>query len=169
MASISGISKNPLDMILPTYGNPRQSDAPIWDENQHMFITNQYTSAAGNTYYMGVRIADKFVTILHIGLYHTWTYLDEVEIYVFDGREKLLAGKKKLDKQFYSDDLARAVTQELMGNYIQTQMQMTGTMMSQEDIENHTKMLVEKSYLSMVNDPTVSQRLSDIKPLLIQK
>ena len=42
MANISGVSNNFLDSILPPYGNPRVK-TPIWNESQHMFITDQYT------------------------------------------------------------------------------------------------------------------------------
>ena len=49
MARISGVGNNLLDSILPTFGNSRVK-TPIWNESQHMFITDQYTSAAGNTY-----------------------------------------------------------------------------------------------------------------------
>ena len=68
MASISGVGNNLLDSILPTYGKPRVK-TPIWNESQHMFITDQYTSAAGNTYYLGVRFSDRFVTILQLDIH----------------------------------------------------------------------------------------------------
>ena len=96
MANISGVGNNFLDSILPTYGKPRVK-TPIWNESQHMFITDQYTSPAGNTYYLGVRISDRFVTILHIGLYHNWTYINEVEVYAFDEHERTLIGKTTID------------------------------------------------------------------------
>ena len=99
MATISGVKNNLFDSILPTYGNPRVK-TPIWNESQHMFITSQYTSAAGHTYYLGVRFSDRFVTILHIGLYHNWTYINEIELYAFDEHERTLIAKTKLD-QYY--------------------------------------------------------------------
>lgn len=164
MANISGIGNNLLDGILPTYGNNRVN-TPIWNESQHMFITDQYTSAAGNTYYLGVRFSDRFVTILHIGLYHSWTYINEVEVYAFDGHERVLVGKNKID-QFYDEELVRTTTEELLCNYIEGQYKLSGSQIDKNNLKSQVNKLVDKSYCSMINDPNTVKQLEAVKPLL---
>lgn len=165
MARISGVGNNPLDSILPTYGNPRVN-TPIWNESQHMFITDQYTSAAGNTYYLGVRFTDRFVTILHIGLYHNWTYINEVEVYAFDEHERRLVGKTSID-QYYNEDLVRSTTENLLQDYIEGQMKLNGSTVNHEQLECQVKELVQKSYFSLLDDPNAAKQLEAVKPLLI--
>ena len=165
MARISGVSNNILDSILPTYGNPR-TNTPIWNESQHMFITDQYTSAAGNTYYLGVRFSDRFVTILHIGLYHNWTYINEVEIYAFDEHERKLVGKTTLD-QYYNEDLIRSTTERLLKNYVEGQMKLNGCTIDQKQLDGQVKDLVDMSYHSLLDDENTSRRLEAVKPLLL--
>lgn len=165
MARISGVGNNLLDGILPTFGNPRVK-APIWNESQHMFITDQYTSAAGNTYYLGVRFTDRFVTILHIGLYHNWTYINEVEVYAFDEHERRLVGKASID-QYYSEELVRSTTENLLQNYIEGQMKLNGSTVNHEQLECQVKELVQKSYFSLLNDANTAQKLEAVKPLLL--
>lgn len=165
MAHISGVGNNLLDSILPTYRNPRVK-TPIWDESQHMFITDQYTSAAGNTYYLGVRFSDRFVTILHIGLYHNWTYINEVEIYAFDGCERKLVGKTSID-QYYSEELVRSTTEKLLRDYLESQMRLNGSSVNQEQLTCQVKDLVDKSYLSLLNDANIAERLESVKTLLL--
>ena len=165
MAKISGVSNNLFDSILPTYGNPRVK-TPIWNESQRMFITDQYTSAGGNTYYLGVRFTDRFVTILHIGLYHNWTYINEVEVYAFDGNERKLIGKTSID-QYYDEEKIRSTTKELLHDYILGQIKLNGGNINYKQLESHVNELVQKSYFSLLEDANTPKRLEAIKPLLI--
>lgn len=165
MARISGVGNNLLDSILPTYGNPRVK-TPIWNESQHMFITDQYTSAAGNTYFLGVRFSDRFVTILHIGLYHNWTYINEVEVYAFDEHERRLIGKKTID-QYYNEELVRSTTEDLLRDYIEGQMKLNGSTAYHERLECQVKELVQKSYFSLLEDADTAKKLEAVKPLLL--
>lgn len=165
MARISGVGNNLLDSILPTFGNARVK-TPIWNESQHMFITDQYTSAAGNTYYLGVRFSDRFVTILHIGLYHNWTYINEIETYAFDGQERMLIGKTKIDK-FYNEQLVRSTTENLLSTYIEGQMKLNGASIDKEQLDTKVKQLVDNSYCSMLDDSNTIKRLEAVKPLLL--
>lgn len=165
MARISGVGNNFLDSILPIYPNPRVK-TPIWNESQHMFITDQYTSAAGNTYYLGVRFSDRFVTILHIGLYHNWTYINEVEVYAFDEQERTLIGKTTID-QFYNEELVRSTTEKLLLNYIEGQMKLNGSTFNHEQLEGQVKELVDQSYISLLDDANTPKRLEAVKPLLL--
>lgn len=164
MANISGIGNSIIDSIIPPFGKPRIK-TPIWNESQHMFITDQYTSAAGNTYYLGVRFSDRFVTILHIGLYHNWTYINEVEVYVFDYQEPQLVGKTKID-HFYDENRIRATTEDLLSSYIKSQMKLNGTSVDERQIASQVKELVEKSYCSMLDDAKTIRHLEAVKPFL---
>lgn len=130
-----------------------------------MFITDQYTSAAGNTYYLGVRFSDRFVTILHIGLYHNWTYINEVEVYVFDNQKPQLVGKTKID-HFYDENRIRATTEDLLSSYIKSQMKLNGTSVDERQIASQVKELVEKSYCSMLDDAKTIRHLEAVKPFL---
>lgn len=164
MARISNITSNILDSILPTYGNQRVK-TPIWDEHQHMFMTDQYTSASGNTYYKGVRFSDRFATVLHIGLYHNWTYINEVELYVFDGTNHLLVSKTRIDK-FYDEDLVRNTTEDMLYSYVEGQMKLNGCQIDSKSLEVQIKTIVGKSYHSIIDDQQLDKRLESIKPLL---
>lgn len=164
MARITGVSNNLLDSILPVYGNPRVK-SPIWNESQHMFITDQFTSSAGNTYYLGVRFSERFVTILHIGLYHNWTYINEVEVYAFDEKERKLIGKTKLD-QFYNEELIRLTTEKLLEDYIEGQMRLNGSKIDKVNLKNQVRELVDKSYDTLLDDSKLGDKLEAVKPLL---
>ena len=164
MARLDGFEGGIINQILPQIGE-RRLDTPIWDESRQMFITDQYPSAAGNRYYLGVRIADRFMTILHIGHYHSWTYINEVELYVFDGNGKVLVGKDKLDV-FYDEKLIRNTTENLLKNYLVSQIKICGSQINNEILDSEVKSLVDRSYCSLINDASVVKRFREIAPQL---
>lgn len=165
---IKKIIPSALDQILPPVGTPRKVHTPIWDENQHMFITDQYVSNAGNTYYLGIRFCERFMTVLHIGLYHSWTYINEVEIYAFDGNQRKLISKTSIDT-YYNEDLVRSATETMLQNYIESQYKMNRISINQNEIKSQIKELVDSSYLSLLNDPTINKKLESVIPLLENK
>lgn len=158
-------SSNPLENLLPKYGDPR-ANTPIWNESQQMFITEQYTSAQGNTYYLGVRFSDRFVTILHVGLYHSWTYINDVDVYAFDGTERVLIGKTKLD-QFYDEGLIRTTVENMIRDYLSSQLKLNGTAMTDASLDTQVKELVQGSYRSMNDESDIVKKLDAVKPLLV--
>lgn len=167
---LKDITGNPLDKLLPKYGQPASRDLLIWDEGQQMFITDQYISQAGHTYYLGVRVSENLVTVLHFGLYHSWTYINDVDVYAFNGKEKTLIGRQSLDT-FYKDELVRETVEGIVKSYLKSQTVLQGlcgaTM--DEQIEQKAKDAVIGTYRSLLNDPIVQKRLADIRPIVLQE
>lgn len=151
MAKIETISNGFLDGILPTFGNPR-TNTPVWNESQKMFITNEYESAAGNRYYDGVRISDRVVIVEHVGMYHSFTYIDGLDIFMYDGEELKLIVQEKYDKQFYNAEFIRERTKIALYNYARSQAVMGGTTVSDELIEQEVNAVVTNSYQSLLDD-----------------
>lgn len=67
------------DSVLPSFGNSRKANTPIYDNSQKMFIVEEYESRAGHRYYKGVRFCNRLVFVESVGMYHNWTYLDSCQ------------------------------------------------------------------------------------------
>ena len=91
------INKSLFDGILPSFGSPR-IQIPVWDNSQKMFICNEYESANGHRYYCGIRFCDRIVIVERVGLYHSWTYIDSIELYAFNGQKMELIQKRDLQR-----------------------------------------------------------------------
>ena len=83
MANISINTTSFIDGILPVYGNPR-CNIPVWNEGEKMFISDEYQSAKGNWYYKGLRFSDRLAIVEKVGLFHSFKYIDEIEVYTFN-------------------------------------------------------------------------------------
>lgn len=167
MATINGITNNVFDSILPTFGNPR-TNLPVWSESQKMFITSEYESAAGNRYYKGIRFSDRLVIVEKIGLYHTWTYIDGIELYVFDGKKHQLVGSKSFEKVFYSKDFIRGELQGILSDYILSQVKLQSGVLPLESAMESAKLFLDEAYKSFLQSD-IEMSLESVMPLLTVK
>ena len=151
MASLDKvINKNFLETVLPVFGTPRVS-LPVWDEDQRMFLYDQYVSASGNRYYKGIRFCDKVVVVEKIGDFHTWTYIDGIEIYAFNGTKLELVQKKDYNKVFRSEEFVREEATQMLCNYISGTFKMAGKTMRPEEIKTEAERVVNECYRSFLD------------------
>ncbi len=112
---------NFLDSVLPVFGNPKDN-IPVYNESQRMFISSNYVSASGHLYYKGIRFSERLVMIEQVGLYHNWTYIDGIELYTFNGQERVLIAKKQFDKVFYNMEVIKEEVENMLQNYLKGQL-----------------------------------------------
>ena len=82
-------SKNPaeaiapakIDILFPVYGT-KALDVPHFDADKHMYIVDQYTSAAGNRSITYVAVGRQLVVEFTVGLYHCWTLMNKVRLLI---------------------------------------------------------------------------------------
>ena len=164
MARVTSVSNGFFDSILPAYGTQR-ANTPVWNESLKMFITDEYESANGNRYYNGVRISNRIVIVEHVGMYHTFTYLDGMDIYMFDGEQRKLIAQEKYDKQFYDVNFIREACKRALRNYAYSQAAMTGTKIPEKVINAEVNAIIDNSYQSLLSDDKL-QKLQTIMPIL---
>ena len=154
MATLTkAINKNLFDSILPSFGNPRVH-IPVWDDSQKMFICDEFESGSGHRYYRGIRFCDRIVILEKVGLYHSWTYIDSIELYAFNGQKM--------------EAFIRQESEQMVKDYL------TGVMKTQrictpaEQIAAQASELINGCYKSFL-DPDFNTRLTQILPKLEQR
>lgn len=151
MAQIANISNSLIEGLLPAFGT-HGNNLPVWNEGQKMFISSEYESASGNRYYKGLRFCERLAVVETVGLYHTWTYIDGLEIYVFDGRKPKLVGKRQYTQTFYNADFIKNQTIQMVSDYILGQMKLQNVNVPALRISEEAKAVVERSYTSLLSD-----------------
>ena len=163
MASLTkAINKDFFDSILPTYGNPR-TQVPVWDEDQKMFICDEYESNNGHRYYRGIRFCNRIVIVEKVGLYHNWTYIDGIELYAFNGKKLELVQKRDYDKAYRKEEFVREESATMLTNYLEGVLKMQKSKMHKEQIEQEVKHTIEGCYKSFL-DEDYSIYLTQILP-----
>lgn len=167
MATLTkAINKRLFDNILPTFGSPRVH-IPSWDNSQKMFICDEYESGNGHRYYLGIRFCDRIAIVEKVGLYHSWTYIDGIEMYAFNGQKMELIQKCDYDKVFRNEEFIRKELVQMVKDYLTGAMKTQRICMSEEQIEKHANELVNECYKSFLA-PDFNTRLTQILPKIEQ-
>lgn len=167
MAQIANISNSLFDQMLPAFGTPG-NNLPVWNEGQKMFISSEYESSAGNRYYKGLRFCEQLAIVETWGTYHTWTYINSVEIYTFDGNKPKLVGKKTFDKVFYNTDFIKAQTEQMVQEYMKGQLKIQNVNLPAVRIAEQAKSIVDRSYKSFL-DADYTPRVQMMLPVLTEE
>ncbi len=139
-----------IDRILPQFGNPREN-IPVYSDSQKMFVSSHYTSAAGNMYFKGLRFTDRIVMVEKVGLYKNFSYIDSVEVYAFDGEEKVLIGKVDYDKVFYNTERIKEDTKAIIKSYLKNSAEVAGAILDESVATQHTLELMAAMYENPLN------------------
>lgn len=166
MATLTNIQAKSLESLFPVYGQPaKQELMPIWNDGDKMFITKHYQSKAGHYYYMGLRFSSQIAIVEKVSLWNTWKYIDSVEVYKFDGRERQLIGSTKFDKTFYDAEVIRNEVQKIVENFMLSQMKMSNQVVNEAVVADTAKRILNECYKSFL-DKDYSIALGNLKPLL---
>lgn len=165
MASLEKALNNDLfNNLLPSFGNTRKA-VPIWDESQKMFLLGNYESANGHYYYEGIRFCDRIVIKEKVGLYHTWTYIDSIEVYAFNGSRLELVQKCDYDKTFRKEEFVRSEAERMICDFIKGCLKVQGQSAENEQILSEAKKIVDGSFTSFLS-PDFNKKLTLILPQL---
>ena len=161
------IGKNFLDSVLPTFGNQR-ARIPVWDNGQKMFICEEYESASGYRYYKGVRFCNRIAIVEKVGLCHSWTYIDSIELYAFNGQRMELIQKRDYEKEHRNEEFIRQESELMVKDYLTGVAKAQGISISEEQIAVQAAELINGCYKSFL-DADFNTRLTQILPALEQK
>ena len=154
MANILHNNDDLFDMILPVWGQPR-INLPVWDKGRQMFITDEYESPAGHRSYLGVRISDRFILVEKVGNYHTHTYINSLQMLVYDGKKLTTVAQLDFDKQHYEKQFIREMSERMLHGFLQSQYQQQHRAISDEELDNRVKALVDSSYHELLDEKTI--------------
>lgn len=164
MANISINTTSFIDGILPVYGNPG-CNIPVWNEGEKMFISDEYQSAKGNWYYKGLRFSDRLAIVEKVGLFHSFKYIDEIEVYTFNEKSRTLIGSYKFEKTFYDKDLIQNKAKEMVSDYITSQMKLQNLPVRRDSIVSEVDKIVGATYVSLLSDD-YNINLQNLLPVL---
>ena len=165
MASFEkALSKDIFNSLLPTFGTPKKP-TPVWDREQKMFLINNYETVSGNYTYEGIRFCENVVIKEKVGQYHTWTYLNTIEIYAFNGTKLELVQKKDFEKVHRQSVNIPQECENMIFNYLSSGIKLQGLNASKEHVRNEAKRLTEGCFKDFL-DEDYNPRLMKMLPLL---
>lgn len=120
-----------------------------YNAQNNIYLTNGYTSAAGNTYYQGIRLSDRIIVKYSIGEGYAHTFLNGVEVYGYNGRDQKLIGSRSFNCYFFSEYNAKREAIGIVVDYMKSQTKMLGASVESRQLEQFSESLVEDTYKHM--------------------
>lgn len=156
--------------VLPSYGTPldKTFKRARWIPGQKFWLVKDYLNPVnGNYYYLGVRFVDNLMIVEKDAMWNTWTYLDDLEIWVFDGKTPRLIQKKKYEKRFHNEDDVRMELSSMLSDYIKSQAKMNSVSLTEDEIAGVARDYIDRSFKDFLDDD-YEIRLTQMLPLLEQ-
>lgn len=120
--------------------------AVVYDNDRGLLRTATYTAAAGNTYYQGINISNRLIIKADIGEGHTYTFLNGVTVYAFNGNSSHIIGSwNKTFPTSYSPHNMRCVALHIVLNYLLSQAAMRGNSVSESEVNDFAEQLVDEA------------------------
>lgn len=110
------------DALLPAL----TGSAVSYCKEHNIFLSKGYTSAAGNTYFQGLRLSDRLVVIYEFGQGWAHLFLNGIRLYCFDGKDKKLISHRGYSCQYFSEAFARKECIGMLKTFICSQAKMMG-------------------------------------------
>lgn len=134
------------NVTLPSFSGSRLT----YNQKKNIILTEGYTSAAGNTYFQGIRMSDRIVISYQFGQGYYYLFLNGIRIYAFNGRELQLISQDFFNCNFFSEDSAKQHAVSMVKNYLSNQAAITGRFVEQRIIEEMASSLVDETQKDQV-------------------
>lgn len=114
-----------------------------FNAGKNIFLTQGYTSMAGNTYYQGVRFSDRIIITQQLGQGYFYTFLNGIRIFGFNGKEATLIAEKSYHCCVYSDYNVKSESEKLIKEFLKSQAEISGSIVQENQLETFAQNLVE--------------------------
>lgn len=116
-----------------------------FNAGKNIFLSQGYTSMAGNTYYQGVRFSDRIIITQQLGQGYCYLFLNGIKIFGFNGKEATLIAQKSFNCCVYSESYVKSESENLIKEYLKSQAAITGSMVDNNQLETFSQSLVAET------------------------
>lgn len=140
-------TSNVLMDCFPTFGSScAKKDSPRWLPSMGIFVTSEYSSDAGHRYMKGIRFSENLVVSFTFSFWNSWTYLNEIELYRFNGSGIELMDRRKFEKQFYDEGFLKQEVHNMVRGILESSLRVNGQVADVNLMDDQITQLVEGTY-----------------------
>ena len=115
---------------------------------KNVFLSQGYTSAAGNMYYKAIRLSNRLVVYYDLGQGYAYTFLNGIKLYCFDGQKANLIAQKYwggCDYRIFSEQFSKEQSILMLKNFLEGQLKLQGATVSDQDVMAYSRTLIEET------------------------
>ena len=114
----------------------------------NVFLSQGYTSAAGNTYYKAIRLSNRLIVYYDLGQGYAYTFLNGIKLFCFDGQNVQLISQKSwggCDYRIFREQYAKEQSILMLQDFLEGQLKLQGAHISDQDITSFARNMVEET------------------------
>ena len=120
----------------------------IYNAAKNIFLTQGYTSVAGNMYYKAIRISDRLVVYYDLGQGYKYTFLNGIKLFCWDGQKAKVIAQKYwggCDYRVFSEQFAKEQSILMLSNFLAGQLKAQGAQVSNQEIFSFAYNMIEET------------------------
>ncbi|MGL5980124.1 MAG: hypothetical protein ACRCZY_04455 [Phocaeicola sp.] len=143
--------RNQLNVLIEHALPALAANGVTYNENKNIFLTNGYTSQAGNTYFQGIRLSNRLIISYNIGQGYCHSFLNGITIYGYDGSKKRLISSRSFNCRIFNEAFATDQCKEIVSEYIKSQVKLTGSSITSKQLEDFSNALIAETIQKQLN------------------
>lgn len=115
---------------------------------RNVFLSQGYTSAAGNTYYKAVRLSNRLVVYYDLGQGYIHTFLNGIKLFAWDGQKAQLIAQKYWggsDWRKFDEYYAKEQSILMLKCFLEGQLKLQGAHISDQELISFARGMVEET------------------------
>ena len=123
-------------------------DHVTYNAAKNVFLSQGYTSAAGNMYYRAIRLSNRLIVYYDLGQGYIHTFLNGIKLFAFDGTKATLIAQKYwggYDYRIFNEQFAKEQSILMLKGFLEGQLRLQGAHVSDQDLTSFARGLVEET------------------------
>ena len=115
---------------------------------KNIFLTQGYTSAAGNMYYKAIRLSNRLVVYYDLGQGYKYTFLNGIKLFCWDGQKARVIAQKYwggCDYRVFNEQFAKEQSILMLSNFLAGQLKAQGAQVSNQEIISFAYNMIEET------------------------
>ena len=115
---------------------------------KNVFLSQGYTSAAGNMYYKAIRLSNRLVVYYDLGQGYAHTFLNGIKLFAFDGPKATLIAQKYwggCDYRIFNEQFAKEQSILMLKGFLEGQLKLQGAHVSDQELASFARGMVEET------------------------
>ncbi len=116
---------------------------------KNVFLSQGYTSAAGNMYYKAIHLSNRLVVYYDLGQGYAYTFLNGIKLFCFDGQNAQLIAQKYwggCDYRIFNEQFAKEQSILMLSNFLFGQLKAQGAHVSNQEILSYAYNMIEETH-----------------------
>ncbi len=123
-------------------------ESVTYNAAKNIFLTQGYTSAAGNMYYKAIRISDRLAVYYDLGQGYKYTFLNGIKLFCWDGQKAKVIAQKYwggYDYRIFSEQFAKEQSILMLKSFLESQLKIQGARVSDQELISFARGMIEET------------------------